>query len=592
MNLPEPQTLPYLTLMSEIEKGIVKIPQFQRDFIWSKRKACKLMDSIVKGYPIGTFIFWKTKERLRSIRNIGGIELPEPPDGDFIQYVLDGQQRLTSLFTILRGLKIIRSADGTTSRKGGLSTSAIKKLIEKLPTEKLQRLIEITKAANEDDFSEMYVNLAANEDDEIIIIDIENVDKNNIIKLNDLLSGSLKKLANYPVELHDKIDTYRQRIQSYPFPAIIIKEAPLDIATEIFTRINVGGVPLTVFEIMVAKTYDAAKNFDLADKFNELVLKFAEVDYETISPATVLQTVAILLTKECSKKKILSLNKNKFIAIWSDAVDAIERSVDYFRGFFRIPVSQLLPYNALIVPFAYFFFQHKDKPTGDKQKYLQDFFWRCSLSGRFSSSVESKLAQDIKRIDMILKDQLPKYDYAIDSSPEFIKNNGWFSAGRSYVKALLCIFAHHQPKSFIDNSIVQINNNWLKQANSKNYHHFFPKAFLEKKGNVYQSESNHILNITIVDDFLNKRKIRDNAPSIYMAKFAKHNVELTNTMKTHLIDDLDEFGVWENNYDKFVDKRAFKVSEEIKKRIIAQAVDTEEQEPIFDDEDEGEIQIM
>src|SRR5208283_850289 len=176
--------------------------------------------------------------------------------------------------------------------------------------------------------------------------------------------------------------------------------------------------------------------------------------------------------------------------------------------------------------------------------------------------------------------------------PEFIKNNGWFSAGRSYVKALLCIFAHHQPKSFIDNSIVQINNNWLKQANSKNYHHFFPKAFLEKKGNVYQSESNHILNITIVDDFLNKRKIRDNAPSIYMAKFAKHNVELTNTMKTHLIDDLDEFGVWENNYDKFVDKRAFKVSEEIKKRIIAQAVDTEEQEPIFDDEDEGEIQIM
>jgi uncharacterized protein with ParB-like and HNH nuclease domain len=125
MNLPEPQILPYSTLMSEIEKGVVKIPQFQRDFIWSKRKACKLMDSIVKGYPIGTFIFWKTKERLRSIRNIGGIELPEPPDGDFIQYVLDGQQRLTSLFTILKGLKITRSADGATNKKGGLSSAAL-----------------------------------------------------------------------------------------------------------------------------------------------------------------------------------------------------------------------------------------------------------------------------------------------------------------------------------------------------------------------------------------------------------------------------------------------------------------------------------
>jgi hypothetical protein len=592
MNLPEPQTLPYSTLMSEIEKGIVKIPQFQRDFIWSKRKACKLMDSIVKGYPIGTFIFWKTKERLRSIRNIGGIELPEPPEGDFIQYVLDGQQRLTSLFTILKGLKITRNTEGSVNKKGGISSTAFVKLIEKLPPEKLQKLIEISKAAKEDDFSEMYVDLSAKEDDEIIIIDTENVDKNSIIKLNDLLFGSLKKLVNYPGELHEKIDTYRQRIQSYPFPAIIIKEAPLDVATEIFTRINVGGVPLTVFEIMVAKTYDADKNFDLAEKYNELINSLSEVDYETISPATVLQTVSVLMTKECSKKQILNLNKHKFIDIWNDTQDAIERSIDYFRGFYGIPVSQLLPYNALIVPFAYFFYHHNDRPTGDKQKYLQDFFWRSSLASRYSSAVESKLAQDIKRIDKILKDELPKYDYAIDSSPEFIKNNGWFSAGRSYIKAILSIYAHHQPKSFIDNSIVQINNNWLKQANSKNYHHFFPKAFLEKKEITYQSASNHILNITIVDDFLNKRKIRDNAPSIYMAKFSKHNPELATAMKTHLIDDLDEFGIWEDDYDKFIDRRALKVSEEIKKRIIAQAVDTEGQEPIFDDEEEVEIQIM
>jgi hypothetical protein len=591
MHLPEPQTLSFSALINDIEKGVIKIPQFQRDYIWSKRKACKLMDSIVKGYPIGTFIFWKTKERLRSIRNVGGIELPEPPEGDFIQYVLDGQQRLTSLFTILKGLKIKRDTEVTVNKKG-ISSANLAKLIEKLSPEKLRKLLEIIKAAKEDDFSEMYVDLSAKDDEEIIIIDIEKVDKNCIIKLNDLLFGSLKKLANYPGELHERIDAYRQRIQSYPFPAIIIKEAPLDIATEIFTRINVGGVSLTVFEIMVAKTYDAEKNFDLAEKYNELVNRLSEVDYETISPATVLQTVSVLMTQECSKKRILNLNKHKFIDIWNDTVDAVERSIDYFRGFYRIPVSQLLPYNALIVPFAYFFYKHHDKPTGDKQKYLQDFFWRCSLSGRYSSAVESKLAQDIKRIDKILKDELPKYDYAIDSSPEFIKNNGWFSAGRSYIKAILSIYAHHQPKSFIDNSIVQISNDWLKQANSKNYHHFFPKAYLEKKENNYQSVSNHILNITIVDDFLNKRKIRDNAPSKYMVKFKKDNPDLDQTMKSHLIDSLDEFGIWDDNYDKFIDKRALSVSEEIKKRIIPQHIDTEGQEPIFDDEEEVEIQMM
>lgn len=89
MKLPEPQSSPFSVLINDIEKGLIKIPQFQRDFVWDLNKSANLMDSIVKGYPIGTFIFWKTKERLRSIRNIGGIELPSPQDGDFVYYVLD-----------------------------------------------------------------------------------------------------------------------------------------------------------------------------------------------------------------------------------------------------------------------------------------------------------------------------------------------------------------------------------------------------------------------------------------------------------------------------------------------------------------------
>jgi uncharacterized protein with ParB-like and HNH nuclease domain len=77
MKLPEPQTRTFLSLISEIEKGQIKIPQFQRDFVWSIQKSAGLIDSIIKGYPIGTFIFWKTKDRLRSIRNLGNQTLPE-----------------------------------------------------------------------------------------------------------------------------------------------------------------------------------------------------------------------------------------------------------------------------------------------------------------------------------------------------------------------------------------------------------------------------------------------------------------------------------------------------------------------------------
>ena len=216
---------------------------------------------------------------------------------------------------------------------------------------------------------------------------------------------------------------------------------------------------------------------------------------------------------------------------------------------------------------------------------MQDFFWRCSLSGRYSSSVESKLAQDIKRIDNILSDQLPNYDWSIDASPSFIIDNGWFSAGRSYIKAILCIYAYFQPKSFNDNSIVNISNYWLKQANSKNYHHFFPQAYL-KKQREDEYYINHILNITIVDDFLNKREIGAKAPSKYMGHFKKINPDLESSMRSHLIGDLNSFGIWDDDYDAFFERRAKLVSKEINKRIIKQEVDKKSQPEIQDDYEE------
>ena len=92
-----PNHYKYSRLISEIKNGQIKIPQFQRDFVWDLKGSAKLLDSIFKKYPIGAFIFWRTDNRLRSIRNIGNIDLPEPREGEFITYVLDGQQRITSL---------------------------------------------------------------------------------------------------------------------------------------------------------------------------------------------------------------------------------------------------------------------------------------------------------------------------------------------------------------------------------------------------------------------------------------------------------------------------------------------------------------
>jgi len=184
--------------------------------------------------------------------------------------------------------------------------------------------------------------------------------------------------------------------------------------------------------------------------------------------------------------------------------------------------------------------------------------------------------------------RLPEYDYSIDVSARFIQDNGQFSVSRSYIKAILCLFAYQQPKSFIDDSIVRISNDWLKQANSKNYHHFFPRGYLQKRIEPWDPRINHVANITIVDDYLNKRKIRDRSPSDYMSDFKVKNEKLAQTMQTHLID-VETFGVWNDDFDTFFRKRCERIGEELSLRIISRPGEENQQRVELNDVEEIEV---
>ena len=121
MNQPDPQSWGFDKVMWGIESGTLKIPQFQRDFVWPREKSAKLIDSILKGFPIGTFILWKTREQLRFVKEIGGQALPPTPKGDYSEQVLDGQQRLTSLYAACKGLAVTRDERAPTTSARSLS---------------------------------------------------------------------------------------------------------------------------------------------------------------------------------------------------------------------------------------------------------------------------------------------------------------------------------------------------------------------------------------------------------------------------------------------------------------------------------------
>ncbi len=532
---PKPDSKKYKDLINEIEKGIIKIPKFQREFVWSIDKTAELLDSILKGYPIGTFILWQTDERISGIKNVGNLEIPETPEGTKVEYVLDGQQRITSLFAAYLGAKI-------------------RKMGEKKVT----------------DFKDIVVNIEKNiSDNDDQVITAEPISE-KYISLFEVLNFNYSKSRELSKKFNDTelelIDTYSTAFKTYDFSTVVLRKEDIDSAIEVFTRINTGGQTLTVFEIMSAKTYDEELKFDMQEKWNRFIIELKTINYEGVSSTVVLSLLSLILsrTKECNRKTILTLDKNAIIDNWEDAISSIENSIDYFRSTYRIPVSQLLPYDSLLVPFAYFFFKNKGKPDSVQRKYLEEFFWRISLSYRYSSSAESRLAQDIRRIDKILNNDRPNYTdikVDLDSPQTLIETN--FRAGNSYCKAVLCLLAYQEPKDFQDNGRVILDNSWLRQANSKNFHHFFPKKYLENREIV---NSNSLINITFVSDHLNKHKIGARAPSDYIGDFKNENSDINKPLNSHFID-INGFGIESDDYKTFLKARAERIFNELKARI-------------------------
>lgn len=533
---PENANKKYEALFLEIDSGQIKLPMFQREFVWDKEQSARLIDSLLKGYPIGTFIFWKTREALRSVKDIGNHSLPETPKSDYAQYILDGQQRITSLYAIRKGLRI--SKDG-----------------------------------KEINYKDIYVNLDYDPLNDEQIVTSQREDDKAYVSVHDLLTQKMGDLfRQVGMDKSDLVEEYKTRLTTYDFTTITIKDYPIDIACDVFSRINTGGKPLTLFEIMVAMTYDEAKGFDLALKYDELLngsdendTSLSKAKFDTVPAATVLQAVAAITVDSIRAKDILKIRREKFITNWEPMVSSMFTAVDFIRTKLHVPVSQLLPYASLLVPFTYFFRKNNNKrPTEIQAKLLRQFFYWVGLNWRYSGATETKIAEDLKKMNMILQEKMPKYPSGELNVSAADISETWFTAGNSNIKAILCLFASHKPRNLDDDSDVILDNSNLKIATSRNYHHFFPRKYVERY--CPSMEPNLIANITLIDAASNN-KIRAKAPSRYINELNTGNSKLKSSLRSHLINSPKGFGIMEDDYEKFIEKRSAAIAEALNEAL-------------------------
>jgi len=523
---PENHSKKYAVLFADIDAGRTKLPMFQRDFVWDKSQTAKLIDSILKGFPVGTFILWKTRDRFRHFRELGNLKLPEPPAGDSVQYVLDGQQRITSLYAVRKGLRITREG----------------------------RVI---------DYKDICIDLEAGSGAEDEVVYAEAPEGRETISVHDLLTKDVTDFDAYGKAERRKIHEYRAALTGHDFSVIEIPEYDIDTACEIFTRINTGGKELSLFEIMVAKTFDPDSGFDLEQKYRDLVegdeegnKSLTDASFETIPAITILQCIAAHLKDGIRHGDILRLDRQAVIDCWPHVKETIFAAIDHMQSHLGVAVSRILPYPVLLVAFSHFFDRNKLKPANhDQTRCLAEYFYRAGLSNRYSSGVAVKMIADLQKMKSIAQGKRPSYKGEdLEITPDTFRTKT-FAINDAFSKTVLCLLASEGPRNLQTNGVIKLNNSWLRKSSSRNIHHIFPKAWIKKHGKP-EWDANVIANIMLADEYLNQRVIKASAPKEWVGQFSRKSSSLEDSFLTHLIGCEGLEALQSNAYPKFLTVRS------------------------------------
>lgn len=404
-----------------------------------------------------------------------------------------------------------------------------------------------------------------NEEKEIESKDSEKIPDDGIksVSIRDILSDDKM------FEIHSQLTLERQKsftevhkaFRNYKFSVIYVKDQPIGTVCLIFERINNSGKVLNVVDLMVAKTW--SNTFNLKEKLYEFQKELRKQNFEDIADITILQCLSTNLLKNCKRKDILELTRENLEQTWKNSTESIKRSVDFLKANINISNSKILPFGVLLIPLSYFYFKlGKTDETSEQKKILVDWFWKACVSNRFDAAVEGRIAEDIKKIDLILEGKPATFDYIIPIITKDRIRTLNYSLGSAFCKTIMCIFASINPKNLQNNSPVDFNS--FSKFNAIEFHHLFPQNYLKNEQEDCYELKDSIANIAFIHSGANK-KYSDKAPNIYISNI--NNPEIDEAFKSHMIFDYKNSGLLENDFDKFINIRSDAILLKIKSLV-------------------------
>lgn len=527
---PQPTVDRIDELARRIRSGDILLPQFQREFVWERSQILELWDSIVRNYPIGSILLWQSRQELRSENRIADLEIQLPKPDYPVNYLLDGQQRLSTICGALYWT--------------GTDPQSVWNIAYDLRDKKFLHLDTLA------DPPQHQVRLSKLSDAAVFY---------KYVATLDALGAADKEI------LKKNADELFNRLKDYKIAVVTLGDMTIQDVAPIFERINSTGTRLTIVDLMRAATW--SQDFDLVGAIDEVRETLAAKNFGGLDRKTILRTMSAAAGGGFSAESIDSLRKLDAAvlkAATADAEEGYKRAVDFLVTQIRIPTDAIVPYANQLVVLAEIF-RRLPIPTAGQYAAIKRWFWRTSAAGYFSGWNTGMMATDQRAVEQFAAGVATEIVVsAAEPRPE-VWSSRTFRSNNAHSKALAIVLAYHKPIDLLSGQEIDVSAA-LAWVNAKEFHHFFPRAYLESK-KVPASRANSLANIVMLTSATNKA-ISDRAPSDYLKDVqTAAGSALVSWLDSHLISREAFDAALSDDFESFLALRQISIHEAIKRLI-------------------------
>ncbi|GAA9702794.1 DUF262 domain-containing protein [Helicobacter pylori] len=542
------------------------LPDIQREYVWlqkaDEKKIEQLFDSILRGYPIGSFLFWKLQKEdiaksdeqdsdklnFQLYQFITNYDERKPHNEkirieeirrDDLSIVLDGQQRLTSLYIGLKGTRTLKKKNAKINNPNAYEEKRLYLNLKHQP------------------------NMDNPEDDyqfEFHAKKPENDEEHFWFKVGDILE--LKSVVNYTREhkLSDEESELLETLNKAFYDKQLIsffeeKEKNLNKVLNIFIRVNSGGVKLSYSDLLMS-ILTASFSSDIREKMNELVDALKEKGFSNVGQDQVLKTCLLLIGKDTTfelknfnKKNIKEIEEN-----WEKITESIYNAAKLLENF---GYAGYLGSAYILSSLAYFYFLNPKMDKNDEEQALK-FVRNAQITSYFSSTTDTKLSAIAHSIKEARTFEAFNHNLA--------KHQTWsLKITNDAIEDMMCSSSHALVFPILQ--ILYPNLNY--KTTTFHIDHIYPKSKFKKENKKldkgFYECGNHLYNLQFLEGQENSAK-KDKDPEVWLKEEYKNEQDIEEYKKRNYIDPTLKLE-WEN-IKEFREKREEAIIKKLKEVLL------------------------